>query len=144
MADPNEISRMIRALDEGDGSIAEQLLSTIYAELHTIAGAMTAKEPTGYTIQASDLVHEAYLRLFSPDAQHWNGRAHFFGAAAEAMRRILIEQARRKATAKRGGGAKREQLIDVELAVREDHTDLIALDAASTGWSERIPRRRRS
>ena len=95
-----------------------------------MAGAMTAREASEKTIQATDLVHEAYLRLFGNTAGSWNSRAHFFGAAAEAMRRILIEQARRRATARRGGGRSREPLENVEIVGAGDPADLLALDEA--------------
>src|SRR5262245_21038339 len=100
----SEVTRILSALEQGDPSAAEQLLPLIYDELRRLAAQRLAHEQPGQTLQATALVHEAYLRLVDVEqAQHWNSRGHFFAAAAEAMRRILVEQARRRQAAKRGG-----------------------------------------
>lgn len=100
-----DVTQILSQIESGDPSAAEQLLPLVYEELRKLAAAKLAREKPGQTLQATALVHEAYLRLVDVDkAQHWNSRGHFFGAAAEAMRRILVEQARRKLGPKAGGG----------------------------------------
>src|SRR5262250_1962320 len=116
-----DVTRILSAIEQGDPHAAEQLLPLVYDELRKLAAAKLAHEKPGQTLQATALVHEAYLRLVrTSDPQggengHWDGRGHFFAAAAEAMRRILIEQARRKGRKKRGGDADRVDLDEVEL-----------------------------
>jgi RNA polymerase sigma factor (TIGR02999 family) len=127
---PDDITRLIEAAGSGDSRAADDLLKAVYDELRTVAAARMAREKPGQTMQATALVHEAYLRLVGNDDEAWNGRAHFFGAAAEAMRRILIEQARKKATVRHGGGRGREDLEQATIAVHEDVTDLQALNEA--------------
>jgi RNA polymerase sigma factor (TIGR02999 family) len=106
----NEVTRILSALEQGDPSAAQQLLPLVYEELRQLAAVKMAKEKPGQTLQATALVHEAYLRLVGGEmAQPWENRRHFFAAAAEAMRRILIESARRKDRLKHGGGRAREQ-----------------------------------
>jgi RNA polymerase sigma factor (TIGR02999 family) len=126
-----DVSSILFAIDRGDTQAADQLLPLVYDELRKLARAKLAQEKPGQTLQATALVHEAYLRLVDVDeAQHWNGRGHFFAAAAEAMRRILVEQALRKQAGKRGGGLLRVDLPE-DIAVpgaRSD--DLVALDEA--------------
>src|SRR3954451_17696220 len=101
----NDVTRILSAIEHGDPRSAEQLLPLVYEELRQLAALRLAQERPGQTLQATALVHEAYLRLVDADrAQHWDSRAHFFAAAAEAMRRILIDQARRKRRPKHGGG----------------------------------------
>ncbi len=111
----NDVTRILSAIEQGDPQAAEQLLPLVYDELRKLAAARLAQEKPGQTLQATALVHEAYLRLVGTRAgrQHWNGRGHFFAAAAEAMRRILVENARRKQRRKRGGGLQRVDLDDV-------------------------------
>ena len=110
-----EVTRILAAIDQGDPQVAERLLPLVYDELRRLAAQKLAQEKPGQTLQATGLVHEAYLRLVNVEnAQHWNSRGHFFAAAAEAMRRILVEQARRKRRLKRGGGKERVDLNDVE------------------------------
>src|SRR5688572_12912186 len=99
----SDVTRLVQAVAEGDSRAASQLMPMIYDELRRLARARMAHESAGHTLQATALVHEAYLRLMN-DGQQWEGRRHFFAAAAEAMRRILIEHARRKQSLKRGGG----------------------------------------
>src|SRR6478735_8586693 len=107
----NEVTRILSAIELGDPRAAEQLLPLVYEELRKLAAHKLANEESGLTLQATGLVHEAYLRLVDVEqAQQWNSRGHFFAAAAEAMRRILVEQARRRKAAKRGGQAQREEL----------------------------------
>ncbi|MCP3905309.1 MAG: sigma-70 family RNA polymerase sigma factor, partial [Planctomycetes bacterium] len=119
-----------RAVEVVAQSHADRLLEAVYQELRSMAHAMAARERSDRTIQATDLVHEAYLRLFGKSASEWNSRAHFFSAAAQAMRRILVEQARRHATARRGGGRQREPIDDVTITVSVQEVDLLALDEA--------------
>ena len=128
----SDVTRILSAIDQGDPQAAEQLLPLVYDELRKLAAQKLIQEKPGQTLQATALVHEAYLRLVDVDsAQHWNSRGHFFAAAAEAMRRILIDRARHKQTRKAGGRRRRLDLDDVELVINDelDH-DLIALDEA--------------
>ncbi len=112
----SEVTRILSDLAQGDSHAAAQLLPLVYDELRKLAAARLAAEPSGNTLQPTALVHEAYLRLVgTPDGDHWDHRGHFFAAAAEAMRRILIDQARRKATV-RDGGALERQPLDPEAA----------------------------
>jgi RNA polymerase sigma factor (TIGR02999 family) len=127
----SEVTRILSALDQGDPHAAEQLLPLVYDELRNLAAQRLAQERPGQTLQATALVHEAYVRLVDVDtAQHFNSRGHFFAAAAESMRRILVEQARRKQADKHGGGRLRVDLPDdlAAPAVRTD--DLLAIDEA--------------
>ena len=103
----SDVTQFLNAIEGGDPRAAEELLPLVYTELRQLAAARMAREAPGHTLQATALVHEAWLRLVEDSRQEWNGRAHFFGAAAEAMRRILIERARRRRTHKRGGGLER-------------------------------------
>src|SRR5262245_5746507 len=107
----NDVTRILSVIEQGDPQAASQLLPLVYDELRKPAAQTTAQENPGLTLQATALVHEAYLRLVDAEkAQHWNSRGHFFAAAAEAMRRILVDQARHRKAAKRGGQAQREDL----------------------------------
>jgi RNA polymerase sigma factor (TIGR02999 family) len=125
------VTRILQRIESGDPAAAEQLLPLVYDELRKLAAARMAQEQPGQTLQATALVHEAYVRLVDTDrAQQWNSRGHFFAAAAEAMRRILVENARRKRAAKRGGGMARRDLDEVQVAVPELAEDLVALDEA--------------
>src|SRR5437868_600492 len=113
----SEVTRILSAIDQGDAHAAAQLLPLVYAELRKLAAQRLAQEKPGQTLQATALVHEAYLRLVDvSQQQHWNSRGHFFAAAAEAMRRILVDQARRKQTDKHGGGLLRVDLPDADAA----------------------------
>jgi RNA polymerase sigma factor (TIGR02999 family) len=132
MVDMNEVTLILNAIEDGDVRAADELLPLVYKELRKLAAQRMKNEKPGQTLQATALVHEAYIRLVGSDNKNWNSRAHFFAAAAEAMRRILIESARRKKRLKRGGDRKR---IDLEHAVLTDDKDapsedLIALDEA--------------
>jgi RNA polymerase sigma factor (TIGR02999 family) len=127
----NEVTRILSAVEQGDPQAAEQLLPLVYNELRRLAAQRMAQEKSGQTLQATALVHDAYLRLVGGDsAQHWNSRGHFFAAAAEAMRRILIESARRKQLVKHGGGRRRINLDEVLCEVEAPADHLLALDDA--------------
>ncbi len=136
----NEVTRILSAIDQDDPSAASQLLPLIYDELRKLAAQKLACEQQGQTLQATALVHEAYLRLVGDGAgTPWNGRGHFFAAAATAMRRILIERARRKQRAIHGGGRQRRELDADLVASPEPDEDLLALDAALAKLGERDP-----
>jgi RNA polymerase sigma factor (TIGR02999 family) len=136
----SQATRLIEAIDKGDPHAARQLLPLVYDELRKLAVQRMAQEKPGQTLQATALVHEAYLRLTDNDESvHWNSRGHFFAAAAEAMRRILIDNARRKQSLKAGGDRERVDLPDVEPAVEACGIDLLALDEAM----ERLDRKDR-
>jgi len=128
----SDITQVLRQIESGDPSAAEQLLPLIYEELRKLAAQKLAQEQPGQTLQATALVHEAYLRLVGgQEAQEWDNRRHFFAAAAEAMRRILIDRARHKKTSKAGGSGKRIDLDDVEATLDDENGDrLLALDQA--------------
>ncbi len=136
----SEVTRILSAIEQGDPRAAEQLLPLVYEELRRLAAEKLAQEKPGQTLQATALVHEAYLRLVDTDkAQQWNSRGHFFAAAAEAMRRILVEQARRKGSRKRGAGRAREELDEENLAAPEAPDELLALDEALVQLAEADP-----
>lgn len=124
----SDVSRLLSALDAGDPAAASELLPLVYAELRKLAAVHLAAEKPGQTLQATALVHEAYLRLVGD--QQFSGRGHFFAAAAEAMRRILIEAARRKGRTKRGGGLKRVELVDAAARVETAPDEVLAVDEA--------------
>jgi RNA polymerase sigma factor (TIGR02999 family) len=125
------VTDLLTAVSNGDPHAADRLLPLVYDELRRLAAQRLAHEAPGQTLQPTALVHEAYLRLVGRgDEQHWDGRGHFFAAAAEAMRRILVENARRKHRLKRGGGRQRVDLADVEAATGAPGDDLVALDDA--------------
>jgi RNA polymerase sigma factor (TIGR02999 family) len=129
----SEVTRILSAIDQGDPSAAEQLLPLVYDELRKLAAHKLAQEKPGQTLQATALVHEAYLRLVDQErAPHWNSRGHFFAAAAEAMRRILVERARARGTIKHGGGRQRIDLEDLAESYAERPDDLLTLDEALT------------
>src|SRR5271155_1546886 len=118
----SEVTRILSSIEQGDPSAAEQLLPLVYAELRRLAAALLAREKPGQTLEATALVHEAYVRLVDvKQDQHWNSRAHFFCAAAEAMRRILVERARHKGRIQHGGGFRRVDLLEADgVAPTED------------------------
>jgi RNA polymerase sigma factor (TIGR02999 family) len=127
----NDVTRILGAIEQGDPHAAEQLLPVVYEELRKLAAQKMAREKTGQTLQPTALVHEAYLRLVDTEkAQHWGSRGHFFAAAAEAMRRILIEQARRKERICHGGGRRRLPLEGLDVMDEESCQDLLDLDEA--------------
>lgn len=127
----SDVSRILSQIEQGDPQAAEQLLPLVYDELRKLAAAKLTQEKPGQTLQATALVHEAYLRLVAGNVgQHWNNRGHFFGAAAEAMRRILLNRARDKNRLKRGGERRKLDLEHIELAVDSPNEDLVAIDEA--------------
>src|SRR5262245_54815459 len=133
----SEVTQILHAIAEGDPDAASQLLPLVYDELRELAAHKLAREIPGQTLQPTALVHEAFLRLVGDDEeQHWDGRGHFFAAAAEAMRRILVEVARQKASLKRGGDRDRTEVVESLLAAPEPREDLLALDAALTKLAE--------
>jgi len=135
----NEITRLLSTLDEGESLESEQLLPLVYDELRKLAASRLKQESPGQTLQATALVHEAYLRLVGPEeGQRWANRAHFFAAAAEAMRRILVEEARRKQRLKRGGSLDRHDLDGAQLAA-PDGVDVLELNEALDRLAARDP-----
>jgi RNA polymerase sigma factor (TIGR02999 family) len=127
----SEVTRVLSAIEQGDPQAAEQLLPLVYGELRKLAARRLAQEKPGQTLEATALVHEAFLRLVDVDqAKHWNSRGHFFAAAAQAMRRILVDSARSKRSAKRGGNLLRRELDAIEIAIPDMPEDLVALDEA--------------
>lgn len=127
----SDVTRILSAIEQGDPSAAEQLLPLVYDELRKLARQRLVQEKPGQTLEATALVHEAYLRLVDAEkAQHWNSRGHFFAAAAEAMRRVLLNRARHKARLKRGGDRRKIDLDHIEIALDTRAEDLIALDEA--------------
>jgi RNA polymerase sigma factor (TIGR02999 family) len=139
----SELTRILCAIEEGDPRAADQLLPLVYDELRKLAAQKLAQENPGQTLQATALVHEAYLRLLGGEqTQDWDGRRHFFAAAAEAMRRILIDRARHKQTRKAGGGRRWLDLDDIEPALEEENGDrLLALDEALRQLEAEDPRK---
>jgi RNA polymerase sigma factor (TIGR02999 family) len=125
-----DVTRILSQIEAGDLSATEKLLPLVYDELRKLAAAKLSNEQPGQTLQATALVHEAYLRLVGNDEPHWDSGGHFFAAAAESMRRILVEAARRKKRLKRGGDLARRELVIDEVAEIEPREDLLALDAA--------------
>jgi RNA polymerase sigma factor (TIGR02999 family) len=129
----SDLTRILSQIDTGDPTAAEQLLPLVYDELRKLASSKLAQEKPGQTLQATALVHEAYLRLVDAEQpQHWSGRGHFFAAAAEAMRRIMVESARRKHRVKHGGGQQRVDLDSAAVITQTVDIDLVALDEALT------------
>jgi RNA polymerase sigma factor (TIGR02999 family) len=139
----SEVTRILSAIDQGDPHAAQQLLPLVYDELRKLAAQKLAQEKPGQTIQATALVHDAYVRLVDvAQPPRWDSRGHFFAAAAEAMRRILIDQARRKHSAKRGGGRQRVELDAAALIFTNEDAatdDLLALDEAITQFEAHDP-----
>jgi RNA polymerase sigma factor (TIGR02999 family) len=134
----SDVTRILSAIEQGDPHAAEQLLPLVYDALRRLAAEKMAQEVPGHTLQATALVHEAYLRLVDTEkVQHWNSRGHFFAAAAEAMRRILVENARRKKALRRGGNRRRQNLDLVEPAAPRLSDDLLALDEALKKLAEK-------
>ncbi len=138
----SDVTRILTAIEQGDPCAAEQLLPVVYDELRRLAAQKMAQEQPGHTLQATALVHEAYIRLVDgKTAQHWSSRAHFFAAAAEAMRRILVDNARRKNRKKRGGEHTRLDLLDADLASDAPSDALLALDEALSQLAAEAPER---
>ena len=135
----SDVTRILNAIEGGDARATEKLLPVVYEELRLLAAQRMSQESPGQTLQATALVHEAYLRLVKGDGQGWDNRGHFFKAATEAMRRILVENARKKKSAKRGGDHLRVDLDHADLPIEEPSADLIALDEALTKLSQTDP-----
>ncbi len=137
----SDVTQLLQAVDAGDPQAADQLLPLVYEELRRLAAARMAQEKPGQTLQATALVHEAWLRLAGADPQRWDNRRHFFAAAAESMRRILVEKARRRLRVRHGGGLERVNLDDVEIpgGVREEQ--LVAVDDALAELEREDPRK---
>lgn len=125
-----DVTRILEEVSQGDPKATDRLLAAVYGELRQLAASKLSRERPGQTLQATALVHEAYLRILGGESAKWDNSVHFFGAAAEAMRRILVEKARRKARLKHGGGRKRQELDEADAIVLAESTDLIALDEA--------------
>ena len=129
----SDVTRILSQIQSGDPSAAEQLLPLVYDELRKLAAARLAQEKPGQTLQATALVHDAYIRLVDVEkAPHWDSRGHFFAAAAEAMRRILVEQARHKGRLKHGAGIIRQDLDEIDIAAPADPVEILAIDVALT------------
>jgi RNA polymerase sigma factor (TIGR02999 family) len=126
----NEVTRILNAIERGEVKATDELLPIVYEELRLLAAQKLVRESPGQTLQATALVHEAYLRLLGDEGQTWQNQGHFFAAAAEAMRRILVENARRKRRLKRGGDQERVDLQNAEPAINSPSDDLLALDEA--------------
>ncbi len=136
----SDVTRILSAIERGDPHTAEELLPLVYDELRRLAAEKLAQERPGQTLEATALVHEAYLRLVGGEkSQHFESRGHFFAAAAEAMRRILIDNARRKHAGKHGGGRHRQELLESELVIDSTGDELLAVDAALAKFAIREP-----
>ena len=135
----SDVTRILNAIGRGDAQATDELLPLVYEELRILAAQKLAREKPGQTLQATALVHEAYVRLVGGESQNWNSRGHFFGAAAEAMRRILVENARRKKSAKRGGGNDGFEFAMTDLPIGGRIDEILALDEALTRLSEHNP-----
>jgi RNA polymerase sigma factor (TIGR02999 family) len=133
----NDVTQILSAIEQGDARAADQLFPLVFNALRKLAAAKLADEASGQTLQATALVHEAYLWLVESEAQRWNSRGHFFAAAAEAMRRILVQRARRKNRVKHGGGRVREPFDEARVMAPEVGEDLLALDEALTQLAAR-------
>ncbi|HUE70654.1 MAG TPA: ECF-type sigma factor [Pirellulaceae bacterium] len=132
----SDVTRILAQIQSGNPQAAEQLLPLVYHELRKLAAAKMAHEQPGQTLQATALVHEAYLRLVGDDGLQWNSRNHFFAAAAESMRRILVDSARRKASRKHGGGLARQSRLDSEIAAAAPPDEVIAVHEALDRFHE--------
>jgi RNA polymerase sigma factor (TIGR02999 family) len=135
----SDVTRILNAIERGEAKATDELLPLIYEELRLLAAQKLSHEPPGQTLQATALVHEAYVRLVGNGAQSWNSRGHFFAAAAEAMRRILVENTRRKRSLKRGGGGNRLEFVATDLPIEGGIDEILALDEALTRLSEENP-----
>lgn len=137
----SEATRLLQAIEKGDDWAADELLPLVYEELRKLARARLSREDLGHTLQPTELVHEAYIRLVGKTDIEWNGRSHFFGAAAEAMRRILIDHARRRQTRKHGGDRRRVALTDNVVSPDDDDEKLFRLDAALVQFESYDPQK---
>ena len=135
----SDVTRILQSIEAGDPKAAEELLPLVYEELRKLAAARMAALAPGQTLQPTALVHEAWLRLVGSGPQDWNSRGHFFAAASEAMRRILVERARQRASQKRGGGLRRLDLEHVDIATDSDDAVILALDEALGRYAQKDP-----
>jgi len=135
----SEVTRVLNAIEEGNLEATEELLPLVYDELRLMAAQRLSRERPGHTLQATALVHEAYLRLVDSGDRGWKSRSYFFGAAAEAMRRILVEHARRRKRVKRGGGRARAEFLNSDLVTDRGSDELLALDEALTELADANP-----
>src|SRR5262249_50917163 len=126
----SDVTQILERVEKGDGNAAEELLPLVYEELRKLAAAKMAQEAQGHTLQPTALVHEAWLRLVDAPDQRWNSRGHFFGAAAEAMRRILVENARRKRRLRHGGGRERVGIDETEIEAQAEDEKVLQVDGA--------------
>ncbi|MHC4518811.1 MAG: sigma-70 family RNA polymerase sigma factor [Planctomycetota bacterium] len=134
-----DVTRILNAIERGEAKATDELLPLVYEELRLLAAQKLSREAPGQTLQATALVHEAYVRLVGNETQNWNSRGHFFGAAAEAMRRILVENARRKRSLKRGGGDNRLEFVATDLPIEGRIDEILTLDEALTRLSAEKP-----
>src|SRR5262249_359804 len=138
----SDVTRILSQIEQGEPQAAEKLLPLVYDELRKLAAVKLAQEKPGQTLQATALVHEAYVRLVGGnDGQQWDSRGHFFAASAEAMRRIIVDQARHKATMRAGGEHQRVELSEVDPAIVGPTLDLLALDEALKKLEQKDPRK---
>jgi RNA polymerase sigma factor (TIGR02999 family) len=135
-----DVTRILNAIEQGDVKAADELLPLVYEELRLLASQKMAQEKPGQTLQATALVHEAYIRLVVDEIQKWDSRGHFFAAAAEAMRRILVDKARLKQSKRHGGNHKKVDLNDVFLAIEDPKDDILAVDEALDKLSNEDPK----
>lgn len=136
----SNVTQLLKAIDAGDPRVADQLLPLVYEELRKLAAARMAQEKPGHTLQPTALVHEAWIRLVDPaDQKTWNGRGHFFGAAAEAMRRILVESARRKARLRHGGDMQRADVDQIDIAAPTSDDRLVQVSEALDKLEQEAP-----
>jgi RNA polymerase sigma factor (TIGR02999 family) len=137
----SEVTQILSALERGEGQAAEQLLPLVYTELRRLAGWLMAQEHPGQTLQATALVHEAWIRVSRGQHPHWEGRRHFFAAVAEAMRRILVDKARRRQAIRHGGGLHRTDLDEVEIAAAHPDEELLAVHESLDALAVHDPRK---
>jgi RNA polymerase sigma factor (TIGR02999 family) len=135
-----DVTRILNSIEQGDAKAAGELLPLVYEELRLFAAQKMAQEKPGQTLQATALVHEAYIRLVGDEIQKWDSRGHFFAAASEAMRRILVDKARRKQSKRHGGNHKKVDLNDVFLAIEDPKDDILAIDEALDKLSNEDPK----
>jgi len=135
----SDVTQILERVGQGDGKAAEELLPLVYEELRKLAGARMAQEAAGNTLQPTALVHEAWLRLVGGPAQDWNSRNHFFMAAAQAVRRILIDRARQKGRIKRGGDHQRVPIEQLDVAINADSETLLLVEEAMAGLAKADP-----
>jgi RNA polymerase sigma factor (TIGR02999 family) len=133
----SEVTHLLTAAGQGEAGATDKLLAVVYEEMRRLAGQQMAREPSTQTLQPTALVHDAWLRLVGENPPHFANRAHFFGAAAEAMRRILIEKARRRHAVRHGGGLRRVELLESEIAAEANDEELLAVHEALDAFAER-------